>query len=420
MNILKKIYCRIFQTCFRIALPVLPYREPELIDGFKHVPEVLKKHHISHILLVTDPGVYKLGLTKPLEKQLLKSEISCTIYKDTVANPTSANIEESKDFYLAHGCQALLAFGGGSSMDCAKAVGARLARPHKSLSKMEGILKIWHRLPLLIAVPTTAGTGSETTLAAVITDADTHHKYAINDFNLIPDYAVLEPSVTYGLPPQLTATTGMDALTHAIEAYIGRSTTKQTRAASIEAIQLIFDNLQTAYKNGNDKTARRNMLRASYLAGTAFTKSYVGYVHAVAHSLGGQYGIPHGLANSVLLPIVLEAYGNAAHKKLAHLARITKLSSSPDDTTAANAFIAHIRKMNASMNIPTTLAGIRDEDIPKLARYADKEANPLYPVPILWDDKQLALMYHLVQEKKEKENNSHAETGHRDYTGISA
>lgn len=144
------------------------------------------------------------------------------------------------------------------------------------------------------------------------------------------------------------------------------------------------------------------MLRASYLAGTAFTKSYVGYVHAVAHSLGGQYGIPHGLANSVLLPIVLEAYGSAAHKKLAHLARITKLSSSPDDTTAANAFIAHIRKMNASMNIPTTLAGIRDEDIPKLAHYADKEANPLYPVPILWDDKQLALMYHLVQEKKKR------------------
>ena len=420
MNILKKIYCRIFQTCFRIALPVLPYREPELIDGFKHVPEVLKKHHISHILLVTDPGVYKLGLTKPLEKQLLKSEISCTIYKDTVANPTSANIEEAKDLYLAHGCQALLAFGGGSSMDCAKAVGARLARPNKPLAKMEGILKIWHKLPLLIAVPTTAGTGSETTLAAVITDADTHHKYAINDFNLIPDYAVLEPSVTYGLPPQLTATTGMDALTHAIEAYIGRSTTKQTRAASIEAIQLIFQYLPVAYKNGKNRTARKEMLRASYLAGTAFTKSYVGYVHAVAHSLGGQYGIPHGLANSVLLPIVLEAYGSAAHKKLAHLARITKLSSSPDDTTAANAFIAHIRKMNASMNIPTTLAGIRNEDIPKLARYADKEANPLYPVPILWDDKQLALMYHLVQEKKEKENNSHAETGHRDYTGISA
>ena len=171
-----------------------------------------------------------------------------------------------------------------------------------------------HKLPLLIAVPTTAGTGSETTLAAVITDADTHHKYAINDFSLIPHYAVLEPEVTVGLPAQLTATTGMDALTHAIEAYIGRSTTKQTREAAIEAIQLIFQYLPVAYKNGKNRTARKEMLRASYLAGTAFTKSYVGYVHAVAHSLGGQYGIPHGLANSVLLPIVLEAYGSAAHK----------------------------------------------------------------------------------------------------------
>ena len=317
MNTFKKIYCRIFQTCFRIALPFLPYREPELIDGFKNVPAVLKKHHISHILLVTDSGVYKLGLTKPLEKQLSKSQISCTIYKDTVANPTSANVEDAKDLYLDHECQALLAFGGGSSMDCAKAVGARLARPHKSLSKMEGILKIWHRLPLLIAVPTTAGTGSETTLAAVITDADTHHKYAINDFNLIPDYAVLEPSVTYGLPPQLTATTGMDALPHAIEAYIGRSTTRQTRSAAVEAVQLIFDNLQNAYNNGNDKTARHHRLRASYLAGTA------------------------------------------AHKKL--------------------------------------------------ARYADKEANPLYPVPVLWGPSKLEQMYHLVQEVNENDRNRNSE-----------
>ena len=367
MHTLKKLYCRCFQISFRAALPLMPYREPKLIDGFSGVPKVLRKHNITRLLLVTDPGVYSLGLTTPLEQILKKAGITCIVYKDTVANPTSANVEDAKNLYLKKHCQAL-------------------ARPNKSLAKMEGILHVMHKLPLLIAIPTTAGTGSETTLAAVITDADTHHKYAINDFSLIPHYAVLEPEVTVGLPAQLTATTGMDALTHAIEAYIGRSTTKQTRKAAIEAIQLIFQYLPVAYKNGKNRTARKEMLRASYLAGTAFTKSYVGYVHAVAHSLGGQYGIPHGLANSVLLPIVLEAYGSAAHKKLAHLARITKLSSSPDDTTAANAFIAHIRKMNASMNIPTTLAGIRN----------------------------------LVQEKKEKENNSHAETGHRDYTGISA
>ena len=333
MHTLKKLYCRCFQISFRAALPLMPYREPKLIDGFSGVPKVLQKHSITRLLLVTDPGVYSLGLTTPLEQILKKAGITCIVYKDTVANPTSANVEDAKNLYLKKHCQALLAFGGGSSMDCAKGVGARLARPNKSLAKMEGILHVMHKLPLLIAVPTTAGTGSETTLAAVITDADTHHKYAINDFSLIPHYAVLEPEVTVGLPAQLTATTGMDALTHAIEAYIGRSTTKQTRKAAIEAIQLIFQYLPVAYKNGKNRTARKEMLRASYLAGTAFTKSYVGYVHAVAHSLGGQYGIPHGLANSVLLPIVLEAYGSAAHKKLAHLARITKLSSSPDDTT---------------------------------------------------------------------------------------
>lgn len=421
MNIWKKIYCRCFQVSFRAALPLMPYREPHLIHGFTGVPKVLQKHHISRLLLVTDPGVYSLGLTRPLEQILEKSGITCTVYKDTVANPTSVNVEDAKNLYLKKHCQALLAFGGGSSMDCAKGVGARLARPKKSLAKMEGILHVMHRLPLLIAVPTTAGTGSETTLAAVITDADTHHKYAINDFSLIPHYAVLEPEVTVGLPPQLTATTGMDALTHAIEAYIGRSTTKQTRRAAIEAIQLIFQYLPKAYKNGSDRTARKEMLRASYLAGTAFTKSYVGYVHAVAHSLGGQYGIPHGLANSVLLPIVLEAYGSAAHKKLAHLARITGISTSLIDSEAADAFISHIRAMNQSMGIPTTLPGIQDDDIPKLSAYADKEANPLYPVPILWDDKQLALMYHLVQENNQaKETSHHAETGNRNYTGISA
>lgn len=401
MNILKKIYCRAFQICFRIAIPILPYREPKLIDGFADVPEVLKEHQITRLMLVTDPGVYQLGLTKPLEQLLQESNIFVSIYKETVANPTSKNVEEARKQYLTDHCQALLAFGGGSSMDCAKGIGARLARPQKSLAKMEGILRVMHKLPLLIAVPTTAGTGSETTLAAVITDEKTHHKYAINDFNLIPDYAVLEPQVTVGLPPQLTATTGMDALTHAVEAYIGRSTTRQTRAASIEAVCLIFANLQTAYKDGHNLTARANMLHASYLAGTAFTKSYVGYVHAVAHSLGGCYGIAHGLANSVLLPIVLTAYGEAAHKKLAELARAAGISSSASAKDAANAFIAQIKEMNRSMNIPTTLSGIRKEDIPMLAHYADHEANPLYPVPILWDAEKLSEIYDLVQTKGE-------------------
>ena len=259
------------------------------------------------------------------------------------------------------------------------------------------------------AIPSTSGTATEVTAFSVITNYQTGVKYPLADFNITPDVAIVDPDLVAGLPVKQVAYTGMDALTHAIEAYIGRSTTKQTRAASIEAIQLIFDNLQTAYKNGNNKTARRNMLRASYLAGTAFTKSYVGYVHAVAHSLGGCYGIPHGLANSVLLPIVLEAYGTAAHKKLARLARITGISDSKLDAVAAEEFINHIRSMNISMNIPETLDGIRNEDIPKLACYADKEANPLYPVPALWGPEKLEQMYHLVQEVNENDRSRNSE-----------
>ena len=376
MNILKKIYCRIFQTCFRIALPVLPYREPELIDGFKHVPEVLKKHHISHILLVTDPGVYKLGLTKPLEKQLLKSEISCTIYKDTVANPTSANIEEAKDLYLAHGCQALLAFGGGSSMDCAKAVGARLARPNKPLAKMEGILKIWHKLPLLIAVPTTAGTGSETTLAAVITDADTHHKYAINDFNLIPDYAVLEPSVTYGLPPQLTATTGMDALTHAIEAYVSTLNGPFTDPLALQAIEMELDYLPASYNCNMD--AREQMHYAQCLAGMAFSNALLGIVHSMAHKTGAAFStghIPHGCANAIYLPYVIQynAKDSVAAKRYAEIARRMGLEGN-SEKALINSLVAKIDEFNAKLNIPKTLKdfGINEEEFKeKIAKISE-------------------------------------------------
>lgn len=398
VNVLKKVYCRVFQTGMRLALPFLPYREPQLIHGVGGVAEVLCSHGIGCVMLVTDAGVHGLGLTAHLEELLKAAGIRCVVYDRTVANPTVANVEEARALYLEQGCQGLIAFGGGSSMDCAKALGARIVRPKKALNRMEGLLHVMRRLPLLIAVPTTAGTGSETTLAAVITDEKTRHKYPINDFSLIPHYAVLDPDVTLGLPPQLTATTGMDALTHAVEAYIGRSTTRGTRAAAVEAVRLIFANLPEAYFNGHDREARANMLRAAYLAGTAFTKSYVGYVHAVAHSLGGRYGIAHGLANSVLLPVVLRAYGPAAWKKLARLARAAGVSDAASDREAAESFIACIEGMNAAMDIPETLPGIRSEDIPQLARYADHEANPLYPVPVLWGPDQLAEMYKKVQE----------------------
>ena len=398
MNIFKKCYCRIYQFGFKMALPFLPYREPELVNGFNEVPDILKRNRISDVLIVTDQGVYKLGLTKDLEDALERNGIKYTVYKDTIPNPTTENVETAKDLYIENNCEALIAVGGGSSMDCAKGVGIRIARPDKPLKHFAGVLKVHKKLPLFIATPTTAGTGSETTLAAVITDAETHHKYPINDFPLIPMYAVMHPEITYGLPPFLTATTGMDAMTHAVEAFIGNTTTKGTREASIKAVKLISDNIVTAYNEPTNFDARNNMLHAAYLAGTAFTKSYVGYVHAVAHSLGGKYGIAHGLANSVLLPIVLKEYGRHAYKRLALLARETGISDDPSNEKAANAFIAHIEDLNKALSIPDKLEGIKEEDIPELAKTADKEGNPLYPVPVLWDAAQLEKIYRLVMK----------------------
>lgn len=399
MNKLKKIYCRTFQAAFKIAIPFLPYRKPKIIKSVKGIPEVLKKHNHSAVLIITDAGIRKFGLTARLERALSSEGIKFAIYDKTVANPTTANVDEAVDLYLSEGCSAIIGFGGGSSMDCAKAAGAKIVKPRQSLAQMKGILKVHKKLPLLIAIPTTAGTGSETTLAAVITDAETRHKYAINDFPLIPRYAVLDPKVTVSLPPFVTATTGMDALTHAVEAYIGNSTTSGTRKDALLAVKLIFENLDTAYENGSDIEARRNMLKASFYAGCAFTKSYVGYVHAVAHSLGGQYNVPHGLANAVLLPFVLESYGASIHKKLYRLALAAGLTDKDTPyAVAAAKFIEAVCDMKKRFDIGDTIEEIKETDIPKLSHYADKEANPLYPVPVLMNAKELEKFYYLLME----------------------
>ncbi|MCD8337177.1 MAG: iron-containing alcohol dehydrogenase [Lachnospiraceae bacterium] len=400
MNQLKKIYCRAFQTVFKIALPFLPYRNPKIIGRADQLSELLKKKKCTRVLIVTDPGIAKLGLTRDLEQALTRNGIFYAMYDQTDANPTTANVEEALALYHAEFCEAIIGFGGGSSMDCAKAVGARVAKPKQSLAKMKGILRVHGRLPLLIAAPTTAGTGSETTLACVIVDAQTRYKYVINDFCLIPRYAVLDPNVTLSLPPFVTATTGMDALTHAVEAYIGNTTTRGTRKQAEQAVKLIFENLDEAYTNGKNLKARRNMLYGSYYAGCAFTKSYVGYVHAVAHSLGGQYNVPHGLANAVLLPVVLEEYGSSVYDKLARLAAVAGVAEKDTaEEAAAKAFIQAIKEMKKRFGIGEVIPEIWKEDIPKMAHYADKEANPLYPVPVLMDAKELERFYCKVMQK---------------------
>ena len=401
MNPIKAIYCRTVQAVLRAALPVLPYREPQVFHSCGELSTVFQKENIRRVLIVTDAGIVRSGIAAQLEAVLDEDDISYAVYDQTRPNPTVVNVEQALSLYRRYRCQALIAIGGGSSMDCAKAVGARLARPGTPLGKLKGTLRILRPLPTLIAIPTTAGTGSETTLAAVITDTQAQHKYVMNDFVLIPKYAVLDARLTLSLPPHLTATTGMDALTHAVEAYIGRSTTRQTRQEALEATRLVFANVERAYRNGKDYEARSNMLTAAYRAGIAFSRSYVGYVHAVAHSLGGQYNIPHGLANAVLLPYVLESYGSCIHRKLHDLAVAAGVADAQEsDANAAAKFIRAIRQLNARMGIPATLEGIRPEDIPVMAAHAEKEANPLYPVPRLMTRDELTFFYEQVTGKE--------------------
>lgn len=400
MNILEKTFCRTYQFGFKVAMPVLPYHEPKTFNSITSVKDILKKENKTCALIVSDQGICQSGIIDILTKVLNEAKIKYAVYDKTNANPTIYNIEEGLKIYKQNKCDSLIAVGGGSSMDCAKAIGARVVYPKKSIEQMKGLMHVLKKIPTLITVPTTAGTGSEVTVTAVITDSDKKHKYTLNNFTFIPYYAILDPKLTVTLPPSLTATTGMDALTHAVEAYIGRSTTTETRALAEQATKLVFENILTAYQDGLNIKARANMLLAAYKAGIAFSKSYVGYIHAIAHSLGGQYNIPHGLANAVLMPYVLEGYGKAIYKKLHKLAIVAGISTKEESSeVGAKKFISAIKDLNKKMNIPTAFEIINEKDISKMAKYAAKEANPLYPVPQLMNASELEKFYYQVRGK---------------------
>ena len=385
---LKKAFFRAYQSVFKIAMFAFDWSEPETLEGpgaIRKLPEFIKQKGVSKVLVVTDKGLMGIHLLDSLFEEMTKAGVEYVVYDGTEPNPSIENIEDARQLYVDNACEGLIAFGGGSPMDCAKAAGARVANPRIPVKKMRGVLKLVHKLPPLFAVPTTAGTGSEVTLAAVVSDRKTHEKNAINDPRLRPKYAVLDPELTTGLPPHITSTTGMDALTHAVEAYIGRSNVKSTEMYAEKATKMIFESLETAYNDGKNVEARETMLKASYYAGMAFTRAYVGYVHAIAHNLGGFYGIPHGLANAVILPYVLEYYGETAHARLAKLAVIAGVKTDGTDKEKAEAFIEAIKQMNKNMNIQDKFDCIKEEDIPTIVKRALKEGNPLYPVPKIMD-----------------------------------
>ena len=391
MTTLQKIYDRSFQAVFNLGARFLRWRRPILVTGAGcsgQIPALIKREAIEKVMVVTGPSVGKRIAPRILEA-LEDSGLSYELFTEVESNPSVRTVERIRDLYREGGCQGFVAIGGGSPMDAAKAAAALIARPRATLGSMAGPLKVGRSISPFIAVPTTAGTGSETTIAAVVTDPETHHKYALMDLHLVPKVAVLDPELTRALPPAITAATGMDALTHAVEAYLCWTyNTKESLRLAEEAVCGIFRYLERAYRDGGDMDARGEMLLASYRAGFAFTRAGVGNVHAIAHTLGGLYNTPHGLANAVILPIVLEDYGAAAWHKLARLAELTGLKSQGSDEEKARAFIAEIRAMNRRMDIPTGFSNIREEDIPQMIRWALAEANPVYPVPVIYDEKR--------------------------------
>lgn len=392
-------YFRSYQEAFNVGAHALNWRKAKVVSGagsISRIPELLRECGVTKVMIVTGPSVGK-KLCPRICEILTDAGIAHAIYDQVEANPSITTVEAIQKEYREQKCDGLLAVGGGSPMDAAKAAGARIARPHTSVEKMGGLLKVLKKIPPLVAVPTTAGTGSETTIAAVVTDPDTHHKYAIMDLVLIPQYAVLDPELTRELPPHITAATGMDALTHAIESYLCWTlTTKETLQFSEEATVAIFQYLERAYRNGDDMEAREEMLKASFKAGFAFTRSGVGNVHAIAHTLGGLYNTAHGLANAVILPIVLEDYGSRVYKKLARLAELTGTCTSGNNKKKAEAFIQEIRAMNQRMGIPTGFDYIQENDIPQMVEWALKEANPMYPVPVVYDEQRCIKVIHRI------------------------
>ena len=383
-----KAYCRSFQAVFNVGSRLMKWPRPEVVSGpgsIAKIPELLRKENVRNVMVVTGPSIGK-KLAPKILSSLDESGIRYVLFSEVESNPTVNVVNRIQKLYLEHGCDGFIALGGGSPMDAAKGAAARVVRPRAQVGQLAGLLKVMKKLPPFIAVPTTAGTGSETTIAAVITDSDTHHKYAIMDLNLIPRYAVLDPELTRELPPKVTATTGMDALTHAVEAYTNVNyNTDETIRAAEEAVVGVFRYLERAYLDGNDMEARTQMLTASFKAGFAFTHACVGNVHAIAHTLGGLYNTPHGLANAVILPIVMEDYGEVVYEKLAHLAEITGVKNSGSTEEKARAFIGEIRAMNRRMEIPTGFDFIQEKDIPQMIFWALSESNPFYPVPVIYD-----------------------------------
>ena len=368
-----------------LAVRFLPIPQPTILVGpgaSGRLGQTIAGFGHSKILIVTDSIISKLGLLDDLTRALTAGGAEYVVFDAITPDAPIPLIEEGIEFYLEHGCDAIVAFGGGSSMDASKAIAAAVSNPGKTLRELAGYFKGLNTPVKIYAVPTTAGTGSEVTVAAVISDPERHAKLVIVDTRLVPKMAALDPCLMTGLPPHITAATGIDALTHAIESFVGHWASPATDDMALSAVGLIFENLRVAYSDGKNLAAREKMSLAATYAGFAFTRANVGYVHAIAHQFGGKYHTPHGLANAIMLPSVLKYSLPAITDRLALLAVRAKLGRENEgEDVLAQKFLDAVDQLNLDLGIPTFLAALKESDIPKLAEAACREAHTGYPVP---------------------------------------
>lgn len=346
--------------------------------------------HILHtgakkILIVTDKPLRDLGVVDKATAFLLESDCDVAYYDGVLPDPTFEQVAAGVAVAKAHGSEVILAIGGGSSIDAAKIIAAS-ATSDESPRDWVGFGKVKHQVLKLYTIPTTSGTGSEATMGAVISDAQTHLKSVITGATLLPDTVALDPELIVGLPPHITAATGMDALTHGIEAYIGVWERGTRREDARIGVKLVFQHLAAAYHDGSNIEARTGMSMGAYYAGLAINQVNVGNVHAIAHQLGGKYGIPHGLANALVLPHVLEFCHEEAAQSLAELAVLVGLGQpSEDDGQLAHRFIQAVRNLRTEVGIPDHSEKLRREDFDEIAALAVAEGDA-YPVPRLLDE----------------------------------
>jgi alcohol dehydrogenase len=365
---------------------VVPIPRPTVFigpDSALRLCDTIAQFGLRRVLIVTDAILVELGLVEPLRQALVERGVDVAVHDGITPDPTHDVLQRGFEAARSHRSDAVLAVGGGSVIDAAKVIDAMLVSG-KSPAKLVGMLKVGKPMLPLFAIPTTAGTGSEVTVAAVVTDPVRHEKAAVIDPKLVPTATALDPLLMKGMPKPITAATGMDALTHAIESYTNRWPHAETPLYAVSAVRMIFANLPRACANGEDLEARETMALASFHAGLAFTKAYVGYVHAFSHKVGGLYGVPHGLANAILLPYVLDFIKESplGEQRLAELAVAIGAGEASESRAAlAQRFVDRVRELNRTVGIPERLEALKRSDIPAVARAAMIEAHRDYPVP---------------------------------------